>query len=207
MKLWTMGIILTFKWDSHGRGELQVSGVYGVEWCIERNPNPGVTTHAWLFFTHQQFAFKQHPDETGAITNLLDGSFDWCCKYIKRETRERQQRDSTSLHFCLHPISASCMSNAATEWVFLWCCSSWFLLPQLQRATSNHSKTCPEGTGQENESSQYRQWPLQTPSVINVKGFQFLICQSFQRSLTYCIPSATTFPSQQSLKRRLKTYY
>lgn len=121
VKLWTMGIILTFKWDSHGRGELQVSGVYGVEWCIERNPNPGVTTHAWLFFTHQQFTFKQHPDETGAITNLLDGSFDWCCKYIKRETREQRRRDSTSLHFCLHPISASCMSNAATEWVFLWC--------------------------------------------------------------------------------------
>lgn len=31
----------------------------------------------------------------------------------------------------------------------------------------------------------YRQWPLQTPSMINVKGFRFLICQSFQRRLTY----------------------
>ena len=37
----------------------------------------------------------------------------------------------------------------------------------------------------ENESRKYRQWPLQTPSMINVKGFLFLICQSFQRSLTY----------------------
>lgn len=69
---------------------------------------------------------------------------------------------------------------------FLWNHSFWFPpLPQLQQATSNHSKTCPEGTREENESSKYRQWPLQTPSMINVKGFLFLICQSFQRSLTY----------------------
>lgn len=41
------------------------------------------------------------------------------------------------------------------------------------------------GDGGKNESSKYRQWPLQTPSMINVKGFLFLICQSFQGSLTY----------------------
>lgn len=61
--------------------------------------------------------------------------------------------------------------------------SSWFLLPQQPR--SNYSKTCPEGMEKENESSKYRQWPLQTPGMINVKGLLFLICQSFQRSLTY----------------------
>lgn len=69
--------------------------------------------------------------------------------------------------------------------VFLWNLSSWFPLLQLQQVISNHSKTCPGGTRKENESSEYRQWPLQTPSMINVKGFLFLICQSFQRSLTY----------------------
>lgn len=53
------------------------------------------------------------------------------------------------------------------------------------RSSGNHRKTCPRGTGKENESSKYRQWPLQTPSMINVKGFLFLICQSFQGSLTY----------------------
>ena len=65
---------------------------------------------------------------------------------------------------------------------------SQLLIPprlQLQQAISNHSKTCPEGTGEENESSKYSRWPLQTPSMINVKGFLFLICQTFQRSLTY----------------------
>lgn len=43
-----MGIILTFKWDSHGPVGLQVLSVYGVEWCIARKSeiNFNVLLHA-----------------------------------------------------------------------------------------------------------------------------------------------------------------
>lgn len=71
------------------------------------------------------------------------------------------------------------MRNVVIVWLFLCDLGSSSSPLQLQQATSNHSKTCPEGTEKENESSEYRQWPLRTPNMINVKGFLFLICQSF----------------------------
>jgi len=114
------------------------------------------------------------------ITNHNDRSIN---KWYGGKKRTAVEKASTSFHFCSPPISTSFMRNAAAVWIFLWNHSSWFLL--LQQPISNHSETFPEGTGKENESSKYRQWPLQTPSMINVKGLLFLICQSFQRSLTY----------------------
>lgn len=71
-----------------------------------------------------------------------------------------------------------------------------FLIPaycsssRLEAIRAKHfqagAEACGGGGGaEENESGGYSQWPLQTPSMINVKGFRFLICQSFQRSLTY----------------------
>lgn len=78
--------------------------------------------------------------------------------------------------------------------LYVKCCLFWeyssdiaapdSLLLHLQQAISKSQQNMPRGDGGENESSKQRQWPLQTPGMINVKGSRFLICQSFRRSLT-----------------------
>lgn len=105
-------------------------------------------------------------------------------QYINKKREQSPSRESISLHFCLLHICSLYEKYFDPASISLEI-SSWFPLFQLQQAISNRSKTRPEGTEKENESGEYTQWPLQTPSMINVKGFLFLICQSFQRSLTY----------------------
>lgn len=138
-----------------------------------------VITFLWLIFTPQQCV----------LLNIILMKLMWyliimigpltnaTVQYINKRIRlEQQKRGWISLHFCLLHISAFCVKNVVV-WLFLWN----ILIPtlQLQQAISNHSETCPEGAKKGNESSKYRQWPLQTPNMINVKGFLFLICQSF----------------------------
>lgn len=69
---------------------------------------------------------------------------------------------------------------------FLWNHSCWFPTAATPAGYKQSQQNMSRGgMEKENESSKYGQWPLQTPSMINVKGFLFLICQSFQRRLTY----------------------
>lgn len=59
-----MGIILPFKWDSHGPGGLQLLSVYGVEWCTMRKSEMNFNVFLQWFFTQQQFTSKQKSQKT-----------------------------------------------------------------------------------------------------------------------------------------------
>lgn len=89
--------------------------------------------------------------------------------------------------------------------IFSWATASDSCRCSSLRATV--AKMCPEGTKKEKESSKGRQWPLQTSSMINAKGLLFLICQCFQRSLTYdCLQPCRSYHSSR-WSGTSKTYY
>lgn len=85
------------------------------------------------------------------------------------------------------------MRNVVLLRVFSWIPRISRLQPQ--QPVTNHRTTCLEGTGRkENES---RKYISDLCRLLNVKGFLFLICQSFQRSLTYAYSQPCSSPSQQ----------
>lgn len=91
------------------------------------------------------------------------------------------------------------------SWSYEKCCppTSIFLNPKNFQTAA--SAACDQSqnnlSGGDREKRKWKQkvhqWPLQTPGLINVKGFLFLICQSFQRSLTYAYSQPCSSPSQQ----------
>ena len=171
IELWTKGIILTFKWDSHGWERIQVFCVHGVEWGHNDKSPCSYTPVLVLYTTAADLKLASQRnwcDHESSRLICYQLAYQWCSKWGRGEKRRAAVCEASSLLKFFSDIAAPRL-----------------LLQLFQQATSNHSRTRPEGTGKKNGSSEYRQWPLQTPSMINVKGLWFLICQSFQRSLTY----------------------
>lgn len=135
--------------------------------------------HSLIFFIF--FYFFIHEQLTGV--SAVGGK-------MKGKSRAASERLGKLAFVCTPPEWANVVNLRAV----LWCCASWsppIVAPagykQSQQNMSGVArrvvvvvvewrKTRAAGIGND---------LLQTPSMINVKGFQFLICQSFQRSLTY----------------------
>lgn len=161
--------------------------VYGVEWCIARKSemNSRVLLHARGCSLHNSSLFlnsilmKLMWSLIIMIGPLTTGT-------LRRINKRKKERHGNRDFFFFFPhfiftsynyfLYEECLSLGK---YFSQITAAHSPVLQLQQAIGNHSKACPEGKGKENESSKYRQWPLQTPSMINVKGFLFLICQSF----------------------------
>lgn len=175
-----MRIILTFKWDSHAPVRLQVLSVYDVEWCIERKSemNFSVLLHADGCSLHNSSSLL-----TSILMKLMWllivtlGSLRNHMMWKLNKRKEVFVSFLFSSYFCLFLEKYGRCASVPLK--------SQLLIPPAAAACKQSRQNMSWGTGRENESSKYTQWPLQTPSMINAKGLLFLICQSFQRSLTY----------------------